>query len=157
MRQGQIFTEINSIQTAMDSTGVKLTFRPAGSPIQVVRFGVNISIALVDDTFTMELQQRTHNAAGTLAAAVAVGGKSCDSVARTAGHVIYADLDTDGAGGVICKPGDQLELNVTAGATSGDGFSWIQYQQMNFDKTGPNGDFSDAVRTSRMIDGSTDL
>lgn len=164
MLLGEIFEEITAAQTALDSTGIVLTVR-AASPLEIVRFGVNISVDSTD-TFSMELERRTHNNAGTLAAAVAVGGRSVDSlVSRTAGNVLFADVgigsdDTtlgDADNRVIIKPGDLVQLNITDAFTAGDGFPFIQFQKLNFDKVGFNAQFSEEDGTLRIINGATPL
>lgn len=149
---GQIFEEISGAVVAMDSTGVKLTF-VASSPTRVTRFGVNVHTDAFTGTFSMELQLALFNAAGTLAAAASVGGKSLDATTPNEGTVLFAEPDER----VTMKAGDVLTLNVTDAATAGDGFPWIQYQRENWTIEGEKAQFSDATPTNRMVDGSTDL
>lgn len=152
MRVGDNIEEI-SAQITLDATGDKLTFRTS-TPIRIVRFGVNVSIALVGTNGRLYIDRTTHIADGTASRADQIGGRSCDIAASNVGSVFYAEPDEE----VILKPGDIVFLALdTAIGTSGDGFAWIQYQKLNWDIDSPNADFADAVATNRMTDGGADV
>jgi len=151
MLQGENFEFMAASVAALDATADVLTFR-ASFPCRVVRFGALVSVACTGDA-VIALDRTTHVAAGTPTRADAVGGKTLDSDAQEVGTVIYAEPDEE----VIVKPGDILHLQVTNAFTAGDGFPFIQYQQLNWDKTGPNSKFADATPTTRLVDGSTDV
>lgn len=149
MNLGEIFSFSDVVQD-MNATEVALIFRPT-SPIQVVRFGVLVTVDLTG-TFSLEMNVRTHTAAGVTANAVGIGGISCDGTAHELGAVVFAEPT---AGDTIIKPGDWVELDITDGSDAGDAIPFIHYQKMNWDITGPNADYSDAVRTNRLVNGST--
>ena len=48
-------------------------------------------------------------------------------------------------------------LTVTDVWTAGDFYPWITFQKMSWDIDSPNADWSDAVATNRMTNGTADL
>lgn len=150
MRIGDNLEEVGAVFD-LTGSGDPMAFR-VSTPILVTRWGVSASTALVGTAAVWSLDRTTHAAAGTATRADAVGGKTLTIAAANTGTVIYCEPTSE----VICKPGDILHIDsVTAIGTSGSGYPWIQYQKLNWDKTGQNANFSDATPTNRMRNGST--
>ena len=130
------------------TTGVMMELRPS-TPIRIVRFGVLVVLDAWDaGSNVISLEARTHNAAGTLAAGVTVGGVTLVPVDGNEGTVFYAEPVDE----VIVKPGDFIEVEITTAGTAGDLRAFIQYQLLNWDPTSDRADFSDATPTNRMVD-----
>ena len=123
------------------TTGVMMELRPS-TPIRVVLDAWDAGSNVIS------LEARTHNAAGTLAAGVTVGGVTLVPVDGNEGTVFYAEPVDE----VIVKPGDFIEVEITTAGTAGDLRAFIQYQLLNWDVNSDRGDFSDATPTSRMVD-----
>ena len=93
MRVGDNLSFMDLLHDATSATDA-LEYRDS-SPIKIIRFGLNVYADALTSTGSLELQRATHNAAGTEASQVAVGGVSCDSGAVNEGGVVYAEPDEE--------------------------------------------------------------
>ncbi len=159
MRMGEIFTFPQIPPAAGDETLVPTANDLAVTedilkmicvvPIVVVRWGVMVSVD-VTGTSVVVLDHSAHESDGSAPTrAAAVGGRQLSGVAQQFGGIQFCEPTSE----VICKPGDFLHIEVTTGWTAGDGWGFIQYQQLNWAPVGdPNSDWSDTG--TKIIDGS---
>jgi hypothetical protein len=108
-------------------------------------------------TGAMALDMIVYEADGTPARSTAEGGTHITTAAGalTLGEVLYCEPAEGPDNEIVCKPGDALAIQITDGWTAGDGYFFIQFQQLNWDQTGENALFSDAAPTyGKLIDGS---
>ncbi len=152
MRVGDNLEFMDAVHDLTSATDA-LTFR-ASTPLRIVRFGLLVSVELVGTSAIIALDVTRHAADGTATREDAAGTKTLTLVADEVGAVHYAEPTANDE--VILKPGDIIHMQVTTViGTSGQGFPFIQFQKLNWDKTGANADFNDATPTSRMVDGNT--
>ncbi len=137
------------VAIALDATADVLALR-ASLPLRLIRFGAILSVECTGD-LVMALDRSTHILDGTATRAEAEGGVTLAGAAHEVGAIIYADLLED----VLLKPGDIAHLEITDAYTAGDGYPFIQFQQLNWKTTGPESEFADATPQNRMFDGST--
>lgn len=162
MRQGEIFCfpqippaagDETLVPTANDLNATEdiLIMMPV-VPIVVVRWGVLVTVD-VTGTSVVVLDQSVHESDGSAPTRnAAVGGRQLSGVAQEFGGIQYCEPDEE----VICKPGDFLHIEVTTGWSAGDGYGFIQYQQLNWAPIGdPNSDWSDTG--TKIVNGSADV
>lgn len=151
MRLGEHFHSIAGSQAALDAGADVLTFRPA-APVRIVRWGATISVALdTTQDLIAKLDHTTHDQTGSATRSDGSGGQNLTVAAdQVVGAVVYAEPSSE----IIVRPGDFVTIQVTQAATAGDGFPFIEYQQLPFDTEGLTAKFSDDA-TSRVTDGST--
>lgn len=144
--------EVRSGLVDANATADSFEFRPS-YPVRVVRWGVVCGVAMTG-TGAIELDHITYAADGTPTREEAAGGMALTTAAGalTLGEVLYCEPAENDP--VDCKPGDALVLQTSTGWTAGDGYYFIQFQQLNWDDTGDNATFNDATRTfGKLIDG----
>jgi hypothetical protein len=117
-------------------------------PCRIIRWGITVHL----DTFVfgsgvVQLLHTTHAEDGTISEAAA-GTATLTLIDAAEGSVLYCEPTSE----VIVKPGDAIDVDLTTGGTSGDIAGFIQYQQLNWDESGDNANYSDATPTNRLTD-----
>ncbi len=153
MRVGDNLEVIGSVFD-LTGTGDAMAFRTS-TPIRVIRWGIITSTAIVGTDATLALDHTTHEADASVTREDAAGTNYLTVEAEAGiGAVFYAEPAANDE--VTCKPGDILHIDgLTVIGTSGSGYPFIQYQKLNWDKTGANANYSDSTPTTRMYDGNT--
>lgn len=144
------------IDVAITSDGFE--FRPS-YPIRVVRWGIVCGVAMTGDG-AVALDHIHYAADGTPTRVDGVGGTDLvvASGALTLGEVLYCEPLEGPANEILCKPGDALVFDFSDAWTAGDGYCFIQFQQLNWDDTGVNAQFNDATPTyGKLINGSNEI
>jgi hypothetical protein len=138
----------SELQKALDTGADIMTIAPS-RPIEIVRWGVTVTVAL-DNTptpLTMALDVTPIGGARTEQAETLV----CTVVDRTVGEVLYCVPATP----VELEPGDLAFLQVlSTGAGAGDGIPFIQYKARGFHPDILN-DVGAATPTVRVYDFTT--
>jgi hypothetical protein len=124
-------------------------------PCRIIRWGITVHLDHFDSgSAVIALHHQTHAEDGTISEDTAAGTKllGITDTDYKEGAVLYCEPSTE----IIVKPGDSIDINMTTGGTAGDIVGFIQYQQLNWDKTGENANWNDATPTNRMTDLSAD-
>lgn len=140
-----------STEIDVSSAADILSLHPA-APIRVLRWGLICTAAIVAGTGQAELDHTTHDEDGTPTRSAGSGGQNLAFAATKVGGIIYVRPDEE----ILVRPGDFLSMQISTGATSGNGIPFIEYQQLPMDLLGETSLFSDDA-TTRMVDASEDI
>lgn len=128
------------------STGVKFRWAPS-APVDVYKWGFIVGATALDNTtgLVMALKRRPNinsassevtmdtitftNGAATVAANKGRVRELTLPVAASTG-LDGSTVNVEGAGPVRVKPGEQLTIEVTTGATAGNGYLFIEYDDL---------------------------
>ncbi len=165
MRLGEVQTYVDQTVRAMDSAASLTVFRNTGAhPLRILRWGGLCSVAWDVGSFVCKLDHTTHAKDGTPTRSDGSGGfNAALTVDQVVGSLFYVtcggDKDSssiDATGEIILKPGDFLTIQITTQMSAGDGYFFIDYQNMNFDDNGLNSEFSEEDGTDasklRIVD-----
>ncbi len=142
--------EVRSTLLDLNATGDVFEYRPS-VPVRVIRWGVVCGVALTG-TATLDLDRITYatdgsatreNNPGATQLTVAAG-------ALVLGEVQYCEPAENNE--ILVKPGDALIFQQSNGWTAGDGYLFLQLQMLNWDDTGVNAQFNDAVALGKLTD-----
>lgn len=150
MRGGEHLFWSPTVQT-LDATGDKGIFTAQAAPIKVARWGVVMTVAGDVGAFAMTLDQTTHSESGGVTRSDGSGGTTLAlTVDNFIGSVAYAVPSSE----LILRPGDFFTFQITTAMTAGDGYTFLEYQQLPFSYQGLMAMASDDL-TNRITNGST--
>lgn len=125
--RGYLFDIVAGSQGALDATADIQTVHVV-RPMDVVRFGAKVSVAL-DATPTALILALDHTP-GAGGSRVEIGRFTVD-VDHGVGTVVAGEL-ADIADKLEVNPGDTLHIEVVQAAVAGDGFPFIMYEPLPF-------------------------
>lgn len=126
---GDHVTQVETAVSALDAAADIAIFRFGCAPAKILRWGVVVSVDAIDNTaaLVIALDHTTHSDAGAVTRTNAVGGATLLGAGTDPiGTTLYVEPVTE----IIVNSGDFLTMEVTSAATAGDGFAFIEYQEL---------------------------
>lgn len=125
---GDHFTLVEAAESALDALADIAIFRFGASPVRILRWGVVVSVEL-DNTAALvaKLDHSTHDAAGAVTRSDGSGGADLLGAGTDpVGTVLYVEPITE----IIVNSGDFLTMQVTTAGTAGDGWAFVECQEL---------------------------